>query len=371
MSWRRTMAITARLLAQFRHDHRTLGILFAAPLVILGIFALLLGGGGDLPGVGVVNADAGPLGSAIVRHLDASDLVDTRIVDAAEAEQLLTTGELAAYVTLPEDMTAAVMQGGALDPDIHLRGTEPSESAATLRAVQQAMVAAASELAALGGLTVPELAPVVSYRYGGADLDSLDLLGGPFVGLLVFFIVYLVTSVSFLRERSLGTLERLMASPLRRTEIVVGYSLGFSVIALLQAAEILLFSLWILDLYNAGSVLLIFLVEALLVLGAVNLGILLSTFARSEFQAVQFIPVVISPQILLSGVIVPVSAEPGWLQVVSNALPLTYAVEALRAIMLEGADLASEVILRDVAVLGGFTVLMIVAAAATLRRRVA
>jgi ABC-2 type transport system permease protein len=147
--------------------------------------------------------------------------------------------------------------------------------------------------------------------------------------------------------------------------------LGFLVVALVQAAEVLAFGLLALDLYNAGSVWLIFGLEVLLAIGAVSLGIFLSTFARTEFQAVQFIPLVVVPQVLLSGLLVPVENEPEWLQVVSNVLPLTYAVDALREVMLKGADLGSDLVLRDVAVLGAFCVVAVVAAAATLRREVA
>jgi ABC-2 type transport system permease protein len=162
-----------------------------------------------------------------------------------------------------------------------------------------------------------------------------------------------------------------MASPLRRTEIVVGYMLGFTLVALVQAAEVLGFGLLVLNLYNAGSVLLLFGIEVLLALGAVNLGIFLSTFARNEFQAVQFIPLVVVPQVLLSGLLVPVSSEPDWLQWISNVLPLTYAVDALRNVMLRGRGLESGAIQLDVGVLLAFCVLAVVAAAATLRREVA
>jgi ABC-2 type transport system permease protein len=222
-----------------------------------------------------------------------------------------------------------------------------------------------------GAGVVPRIEPHVRALYGDDELDTLDLFGGPFIGLLIFFLVYVVTSVSFLRERSLGTLERLMASPLRRTEIVVGYMLGFTLVALVQAAEVLGFGLLVLNLYNAGSVLLLFGIEVLLALGAVNLGIFLSTFARNEFQAVQFIPLVVVPQVLLSGLLVPVSSEPDWLQWISNVLPLTYAVDALRNVMLRGRGLESGAIQLDVGVLLAFCVLAVVAVAATLRREVA
>jgi ABC-2 type transport system permease protein len=369
MSLKRTFAITVRLLAQFRHDRRTLAILFVTPLVVLGLFALLLGTDAPEPRVGVV-ADEG-LGRAIADSLAESDLVvavDAESADAAES--LVRSGDLDAYVELPSQPTSGVYQ-----PRVVVEGTDPSVSAIVPGALQQAVVRAIAnfEGPAPSGQSslLPELDVEVETLYGGGELGTLDMFGGPFIGLLIFFLVYVVTSVSFLRERSLGTLERLMASPLRRTEIVVGYMLGFTLVALVQAAEVLFFGLVVIGLYNAGSVALLFGIEVLLALAAVNLGIFLSTFARNEFQAVQFIPLVIVPQLLLSGLLVPVESEPEWLQWVSNALPLTYAVDALRDVMLRGADLASSSIQLDLAVLGAFCVLVIVAAAATLRREVA
>jgi ABC-2 type transport system permease protein len=210
-----------------------------------------------------------------------------------------------------------------------------------------------------------------TYLYGGANFDTLDYFGAAFIGLVVFFLVFVITIVAFLRERSQGTLERLMASPLRRPEIVLGYMLGFTVLALAQAIEVLAFSLVVLHVHNSGNVGLIFLLEALMALVAVNLGIFLSMFARTEFQAVQFIPLVIVPQLLLSGIIFPVSTEPGALQAVSRVLPLTYAVSGMRDIMIKGADLSWSALQLDFGVVLGFCLLVIVAGAATLRRRIA
>ncbi|HSM38872.1 MAG TPA: ABC transporter permease [Candidatus Limnocylindrales bacterium] len=370
MSLRRTMAITRRLLEQFRHDRRTLALLFVAPLVILGIFALLFTDSSEPARLGIGNRDTGAVGAALVEQLDGSDLVATSTGTDTELASALESGDLDAYLLLPADLTSG-LSSGRLTMTLLLRGTDPAASAMVQRAIAQAVPGAIAALLPPGGPVSPTLDLRTRYLFGGPGLDTLDLLGGPFIGLVVFFLVYVVTSVSFLRERTLGTLERLMASPLRRSEIVLGYMAGFTLIALVQAVEVLVFSIWLLNLYNAGDLLLVFGIEVLLALGAINLGIFLSTFARSEFQAVQFIPLVITPQIMLSGVIVPVSAEPGWLQVVSNVLPLTYAVDGLRAVMLEGRGLESATLLLDLAVLGGFAVLMLLAASLTLRREVA
>jgi ABC-2 type transport system permease protein len=369
MSLRRTFAITRRLVAQFRHDHRTLALLFVAPLVILFIFSLLFENGAATARMGVDNRDSGPFGSALVEQLQQSDLVD---VSEASLEALvddLDSGDLDGYLVLPETLSEGITQGN-LTLVVRLRGTDPVADATIQRAIAQAVPATVADLIPSGAVTIPTVDLQVSYLFGGPDLDTLDLLGGPFIGLVVFFLVYVVTSVSFLRERTLGTLERLMASPLQRSEIVLGYMAGFTLIAIVQAIEVLVFSIWLLGLYNAGSLWLVFLIEILLALGAINLGIFLSTFARSEFQAVQFIPLVIVPQILLSGVLVPIANEPGWLQVISNVMPLTYAVDALRSVMLEGRGLETTSLVIDLVVLAGFAILALLAASATLRRTV-
>jgi ABC-2 type transport system permease protein len=334
---------------------------------VLALFAVLLGTDTAAPRIGVVVSEGG-VSSAIADALSKTDAVDAvSLRSAADGEAALRDGDLDAYVVIPSAPDA----GGVLRPQVVVEGIDQRMAAVVPAALQQAVASGIGSFGPPGAGVVPRIEPHVRALYGDDELDTLDLFGGPFIGLLIFFLVYVVTSVSFLRERSLGTLERLMASPLRRTEIVVGYMLGFTLVALVQAAEVLGFGLLVLNLYNAGSVLLLFGIEVLLALGAVNLGIFLSTFARNEFQAVQFIPLVVVPQVLLSGLLVPVSSEPDWLQWISNVLPLTYAVDALRNVMLRGRGLESGAIQLDVGVLLAFCVLAVVAAAATLRREVA
>ena len=380
MNMHRVAAITRRLIQQFRRDRRTLALLFGAPLVILTVLYFLFRGGGSHPALGVVNEDQGPLGTAVTQQLERSSIVDASQVDPATAEARLKDGRLAGYVVLPAGFTASVTRDGVIRPEIHLEGSQPGQSGTVVQAVGDALTrTAASVASAVGaagaagaaGVRIPQIRPSISYLYGGSSLDTLDYFGGAFVGLVVFFLVFVITCVAFLRERSQGTLERLMASPLRRAEIVLGYMLGFTLVALVQALEVLLFGLFVLKIHNSGNVLLIFGIETLLALAAVNLGIFLSMFARTEFQAVQFIPLVIVPQVLMSGVVFPVSAEPGWMQAISNVLPLTYAVNGLRDVMLKGAGLSWSGVQLDAAVLLGFCLLAMLAATATLRRRVA
>ncbi len=360
----RVRAVTRRILSQFRRDRRTLALLFIVPLVILGLLGYLLRGGAGHTAMGVVNLDQGPLGGRIADSLVLSSRVSATRMDADAARQKLADGTIAGYVLLPSDLSAKAVSGGTLSPEVHLEGTQPGPAGDVIQALSQAIISA------LAG-TGPKLSPKVSYLHGGSGLDTLDYFGPAFIGLVVFFLVFVVTSVSFLRERSQGTLERLMASPLRRGEIVLGYMLGFGLVALVQSLLVLVFALTVLRIHNEGNVLLVFLLEALLAIGAVNLGIFLSMFARTEFQAVQFIPIVLLPQVLLSGILFPIANEPGPLQYVSAVLPLTYAVYGMRDVMLKGSGLESGGLLLDLGVAIVFAVAMIVLASTTLRRRVA
>ena len=364
MSGHRVAALTRRLLQGFRRDRRTLALLFVAPLVILGLLGYLMRGS-SVPAVGVANEDQGPIGAAVTRALEQSSLISTTTISASDGDSKLKDGSLAAYIVFPSDFSQRA-QSGLIAPQVHFEGSQPGSATPVLQALQQALSSSASQ--APGAI---RFAPQLTYLYGGPDLDTLDYFGAAAIGLIVFFLVFVITIVSFLNERSQGTLERLMASPLRRGEIVLGYMVGFTMLALIQSAEVLVFCLAVLKVHNQGSVLLIFGVEALMAIVAVNLGIFLSMFARTEFQAVQFIPLVIVPQFLLSGILFPVTSEPKPLQLLSDVLPLTYAVNALRDVMLKGADLSWSSLDLDVGVVAGVIVLLIVAGSATLRRRIA
>jgi ABC-2 type transport system permease protein len=367
MSGKRVAAITKRLLQQFRRDRRTLALLFVAPIVILGLLGYLIRGSASAPAVGIANDDQGPLGATVAAALAKSSVISTTTIQASDGDSKLKDGSLVAYVVFPPDFSSQA-RAGTIAPDVHLEGSQPGTVAPVLQALQQALISVASS--APGGPGV-HVQPHITYLYGGPGFDTLDYFGAAFIGLIVFFLVFVVTIVSFLNERSQGTLERLMASPLRRGEIVVGYMLGFTVLALIQAVEVLVFSLAVLKVHNSGNVALIFGIEALMAIAAVNLGIFLSMFARTEFQAVQFIPLVIVPQFLLSGILFSVSSEPRPLQVLSDVLPLTYAVSGLRDVMIKGADLSWGSLQLDVGVVAGFIVVLVVAAVTTLRRRIA
>lgn len=198
------------------------------------------------------------------------------------------------------------------------------------------------------------------------DLE-FDRLGAPMVGMFPFITMFLVTSISMLRERTTGTLERLMTMPLAKLDLLGGYGIAFALLATVQALVTAGVAFLLLGLDAAGSTALIL---ALAVLNAVlgsALGLLASAFAASEFQAVQFMPAFVLPQILLCGLLVPLDQMAGWLEAIASVLPLTFAFEALDRVAVDGDALAD--VAGEVTVLLGMAAVAIALAALTLRRR--
>ena len=214
------------------------------------------------------------------------------------------------------------------------------------------------------------VAPIIVMSLVGFSFDKqrqvLDSIAPALLGAFSLFFVFILTGVSFLRERAQGTLERLLATPVGRGDVLVGYLLGFLVFAALQAVVILLFTIYVLRIHYNGALWQIFVFLMVLTISSVNLGIFISTFARNEFQVVQFIPIVLMPQLFLAGIFLPVDQLPWYFQGIANVLPLTYAIEGLRDIMLHGKGLLD--VTKDLAVMFGYAVVLLVAAALTVRR---
>lgn len=187
------------------------------------------------------------------------------------------------------------------------------------------------------------------------------------LGIFPFVIMFLITSIAMLRERTTGTLERLLTTPLGKLDLLFGYGTAFGIAAAIQASIASGVAYLFLDLQTQGSAgLVIAIAVANAVLG-VALGLLASAFARTEFQAVQFMPVIVIPQLLLCGLFVARENMAGWLQGLSNALPMTYAVEALTEVG-RYAD-PTTMLWKDLGIVVGCVVVALTLAAATLRRR--
>jgi ABC-2 type transport system permease protein len=207
---------------------------------------------------------------------------------------------------------------------------------------------------------------------GGAPLaGGFDALGPPLLALIPFIVMFLVTSVTTLRERSSGTLERLLAMPTGKGDVLVGYALAFGAVAAVQSVLAVLLCWAVLGLDVSGPVwMLVVVAVADAVLGTA-LGLFVSAFARTEFQAVQFMPAVVIPQILLCGLFLPRDAMPRVLAAVSDVLPLSFAVDAMSGVSTAAAGGVAGSVWGDLAVVVGFVVAGLLLGAATLRRRTA
>jgi ABC-2 type transport system permease protein len=198
--------------------------------------------------------------------------------------------------------------------------------------------------------------------------ETFDRIGPLLMGLFPFTMMFLVTSITMQRERSNGTLERLMASPMRKADLIGGYALTFTAVAFVQVVLVATLAFGILDVPNRGSLPLavaLTLIEAAL---GVALGLLASAFASTEFQAVQFMPVVVLPQFLLAGLLVPTDALPRLLEAVADLMPLKYAFDGLERITQRGEGIGHGAVLGDFAFVAGAAVVAVVLGALTLRR---
>ncbi|GGP09144.1 ABC transporter permease [Oceanobacillus neutriphilus] len=178
----------------------------------------------------------------------------------------------------------------------------------------------------------------VEYIYGDESYTFFEILNPILVSFFVFFFVFLIAGMSMLKERSSGTLEKLLSTPIKKSEIVFGYLFGYGIFAILQTAIIILYSVYILDMEIAGSITNMFIINILLSFVALGLGLLLSTFVSSEFQMIQFIPLVIIPQIFFSGML-NVDTMETWLQWIAPIMPLYYAGNTMIDVVLKGFTL--------------------------------
>ena len=211
----------------------------------------------------------------------------------------------------------------------------------------------------------PGLLVLLRYIFDGSP-QTFARIGPELVGLFPLIVMFLVTSIAMLRERTTGTLERLMSLPLGKLDLLLGYGLAFATLAAIQSTITGVVGFWWLDLHTSGSVVWFVLLAIANALLGMSLGLFLSAFASTEFQAVQFMPAVLLPQVLLAGLFAPRDRMPHILRIVSDALPVTYAYDALARVT---AGLGGRRLALDIAVTLGSVLLALGLGAVTLRRR--
>lgn len=388
MNSRRILSLARRVILQVLRDRRTLALIVVGPLLILTLGAILFRAAPAAIPLGVVNEDLGitspvggtiNLGQRIADELAAGDTFTLVTLDRNAVDDSLRDGSVQAVIVFPEDLTTHFLQDRQAVLDLRLEGSDPMRSQAISIQVTQAAMRSLASLAAgtaMGAAPITQAGegalPVTlhaTYLFGGPEFDAMDYVAPVYIAFLGMFFVFLLACVAFLRERSQGTMERLAATPATRADIVLGYMIGLGLFALIQVAAILFYTVWVLKIHYLGSLGLLFVVIALLAVAGVTMGILASAFARTEFQVIQFIPLVIFPQALLGGLFWPISDLPAYLQPFAYLMPLYYANRAMRDVMLKGWGLAE--IWPNIAILVGFIAALIVLSALMMKREVA
>lgn len=369
----RINAIVCRIIRQFLRDKRTLGLLIIAPMLVLTLMSFVFTDEDVVLNIGVENSNV----KEILSSMDEDN--DINIMDKKEAEGKFEDKALDAYI-----------YGDEKELDILLNGADNSVIGQLNKNVQEAIKDYMSQKGEDNKAIIEDLAsnPMInmmnkdfsnkidsidissteieSYNYfGDNDMSTIDYIGPLLIGLFIFFFVFLISGVSFLRERTTGTLERLLATPIKRYEIVFGYLIGFGIFTIVQSAIISAFSIGVLKIYNGGSIGLILLISTVIALCALSFGMFVSSYAHNELQVMQFIPIVIVPQVFFCGLFsIRNMAEP--LQILSKCMPLTYASNALRGVMTCGYNLQQ--ISFDLLVLIGFTVVFAILNIITLKK---
>lgn len=355
----RTIAIAKKVIKELLRDKRTLALMFIAPVFIMWLMNLMFSASTTV-NVKLATQD---LPTGLVTKMDELDHVDIETYqDLDQAKEALANEKVDAVISYKDgeyqvdyantDASKTSMIRQVLRTSIASEGTDQ-----LLSRIKQA----------LPQLKLDAKAPEIkeSYQYGDKNTGFFARMIPILIGFVVFFFVFLISGMALLKERTSGTLDRLLATPVKRSEIVYGYMLSYGIIAIFQTAVVVLAAIWLLDVEVVGNILNVIIVNVVLALVALAFGILLSTLAKSEFQMMQFIPLVIMPQLFFSGII-PLSSMGEWAPTVGKFLPLTYSGDAISQIILYGHNLGD--ILPNLGVLMIFLIILTILNIVGLRR---
>lgn len=336
----RTFDVTKKVIKQLLADKRSIGLMFLAPIFVILLLNVILTSSTTKPSIDIVSAPK-PFVEAISKDAKI-ELIGTE----QEAIDNLKTGKADAYVIFTNNT-----------PKITIEGSSPSVTGLVMNVIKKNIGAINPMSPNSQGSPPAGLTPQIKFFYGSEKMSSFDSLAPLFMGFFIFFFVFLIAGVSFLRERISGTLERILATPLRRGEIVWGYFLGFGAFVAIQTIIIQLFIMYGLNVTMKGSFWLVLIINLILAGQSLALGTLLSSFAQNEFQLFQFIPLVIVPQILFSGIF-DLREAPQWVSILSKIFPLTYGADALRGVMIKGLGFMD--VQKDIYILIGYSVIFLI-----------
>ena len=379
MKAQRVLAVARRALTGLRHDRRTIAFLLLIPLFMITLFGYTFGGELQDVKICIVDLDEGAdnqtLSVIVVAYLTNSKTVKVTDQPSSldDGIQRVRDGDVWATVYIPVDFSERALAGAEQlttgqplttigTVTVYLDNSNPNIASAVSKEVYAAVQAVA-------GIELGLYSPIAlaSEEVYGEDAEFIDFFAPGVMGLAAMMVTFMLSIITFVHERSTHTLDRVLTTPVTEGEVVAGYAMAFGVVALIQSTVILVAAVLLFDIQIAGNPLLVLLVIFLLGVGNQGLGFLLSSLARSEFQAVQFMPIVLFPSILLAGVFWPLEAVPELLRPISYFIPLTYAVEGCRSVMIRGWGIGD--IWLSVVVLVVFAIVMLGLSALGLKRR--
>jgi len=386
---RNAIALMKRILQQFRHDPRTIVMFIIAPVFVLWLFSVLLGGSGYIPKLAGVD-----LPDEIASVLKGQDAVFEEM-DATTAADKLARQEVDAVLTLQDGIlhikvegtdtshTAAVL--GVINTTVkEVAANQREKTSGELQKKLEEMITGISKIKMFlstipNAPTLPDLPKTdefefhplindieINYLHGSDDWNSFDFFGPVFIGIFIFIFVFITSGMSLITERTGGTMERLLATPIKPWQLVLGFCLGFGIVSLIQAGLVLWACITLVGFPNEGSLFTVVTITFSLALVSLTLGLMVSGLARTPLQVIQFMLVLVIPQVLLSGIF-DLSQTPVWMQVLSKCFPITYGAEALRDIMLRGATLPD--VGAQLAILWGFIVVFFLLATLSFAKR--
>ena len=347
----RAFTIAKRVSKEFFRDKRTLAMMFVAPIFIMWLMSIVFSAS-TTTSVSVASVNTPSNVVEIMQNVEDVSLEQFQTKE--EADKKLENGEVdtviyydnsiynVTYANIDSSKTVKAQQ--VLKSSI--QGAEAKNLVEVVKKVSPKIENKEQQQ--------PELKEY--YNYGNADTTFFNKIAPVLIGYILFFYCFLISGMALLKERTTGTLDRLLATPVKRSEVVFGYILSYSSLAIIQTIVVTLSSIYLLNIEVVGSLYYVIIVNVLLAMVALSLGLLLSTIAKSEFQIMQFVPIVVIPQMFFSG-IVSVESMGKIAVYISKILPVTYASDGLSKIILEGKNLVA--VKQDVTVLIVFCVVLI------------
>ncbi|MHA1975587.1 MAG: ABC transporter permease [Candidatus Hodarchaeales archaeon] len=326
-SFARSMAVSTRILRQFKRDRMTFGMIVLMPILFMYVFGMTLSG--DIKNVPIIveNLDDGFMGESIYAELLLDDRVSMKVGSYQDGKDMIDSGDLVAAIHFGSNFTTEMILKGNASIKIYIDGTKPQIKGTVYAALSDAM----QVISEGKGVKLDE-----ELAFGGAEFSGLDVTIPGVMGYVLTFLILLLAVLTVIREDIGKTKLRLFTTPLTPVERVLGYSFSLSLLAMLETALVLGIAIFIFGTVVQGSLPLLFFAGLVYGLANIFLAFFLSNFAKNEFQSVQLAVLVAIPSLAFSGMMIPTSSLPPVIAAISKFIPLTFAITIFEGIMLRG-----------------------------------